>query len=141
MKFRLRSENELRARLKKKKFPPEIINQTLDSLREKRFLDDDYFAGAWIESRLRKPLGLRRISEELKLKGIDRELIKKKIDEIKDGYCEEETVLKLAQDRIRRLKGVEPKKLKMRLYGYLIRRGFSPEAVMETVNGLCKQTC
>ncbi len=140
LKFRVRSEDELRRRLEKKKFPAEIISKTLDFLREKRFLDDDYFARAWIEWRIKKPLGLRRISEELRLKGIDREVINKKIAEIKEQYREEETVLKLAQEKIKKLKGIDPTKTKARLYAYLMRRGFSPETVMEAVNRLCKQT-
>jgi len=140
LKFRLRSEKELRERLKKKKFPFEIINQTLEFLRQKRFLDDDYFAQAWIDWRIKKPFGLRRITEELRLKGIDREIINKKVGQLKAHYCEEEVVYKLAQAKINRLKNVPADKVKARAYAYLIRRGFSPETVFTIINKLCKQT-
>ncbi len=47
--------------------------------KEKDFINDSYFAGAWIDSRLLRPLGLRRIRQELKIKGIANEIIDEKI--------------------------------------------------------------
>ena len=136
LKFRPRSERELYARLKKKKFDESVIKDTLSFLKEKNFLDDNYFARAWIESRLKKPFGLRRIEQELKRKGIDKEIIQAQIETSRKGYREEEVVLGLAQERWLKLKGLEPKKSKQRIFGYLLRRGFSPEIIIETVNQL-----
>ena len=136
LKFRPRSERELYARLKKKKFDQSVIKATLSFLKEKNFLDDNYFAQAWIESRLKKPFGLRRIAEELKQKDIDKEIIRAQIEASGKGYREEEVVLRLAQERWGKLKGLEPKKSKQRIFGYLLRRGFSPEIIIETVNQL-----
>ncbi|MCX5701786.1 MAG: regulatory protein RecX, partial [Candidatus Omnitrophica bacterium] len=79
LKFRTRSEHELWGRLKKKKFSPEIIKITLSFLKDKNFIDDNYFAKTWIDSRLKKPFGIRKIREELKLKGIDKEIIESQI--------------------------------------------------------------
>lgn len=136
LKFRARSEKEIYQRLKKKKFNEEIIKQVIAFLKEKNFIDDNYFAKAWIESRLRRPLGLRRIKEELRLKGVDKEIINSQIEKIKEGYCEEEIVLKLAKARLSKLKGIEPRKAKSRVFTYLLRRGFSPEIVIEVINQL-----
>ena len=136
LKFRPRSEKELYERLKKKKFDESVIKDTLSFLKEKRFIDDNYFAQAWIESRLKKPLGLRRIEQELKQKGIDKEIIQAQIQAAREGYCEEGIVLKLAQERLVKLRGLEPKKSRQRIFGYLLRRGFSPEIIIETVNQL-----
>lgn len=140
LKFRLRSEKEIYHRLKKKKFPEGIIQETLFFLRDKKFIDDNFFAKTWIESRLKKPLGLRRIREELKLKGLDKEIIDSQLSEIKKSYSEEESATKIAQQRLNKLKGIEPIKAKSRVYRYLLRRGFSPEIVIDVVNQLCKQT-
>ena len=136
LKFRPRSERELYARLKKKKFDESVIKDTLSFLKEKSFLDDNYFARAWIDSRLKKPFGLRRIAQELRQKGIDKEIILAQIETSRKGYHEEEVVLGLAQERWGKLKGLEPKKSKQRIFGYLLRRGFSPEVIIETVNQL-----
>ncbi len=134
LKFRLRSEKEIYQRLKKKKFPEGIIQETLFFLRDKKFIDDNFFAKTWIESRLKKPLGLRRIKIELRQKGIDKEIIDSQLSEIKKGYSEQEIVIKTAQQRLNKLKGIEPIKAKSRVYGYLLRRGFSPEVIIDTIN-------
>jgi len=140
LKFRLRSVKELEARLKKKKFSPETIKETVSFLKEKRFIDDCLFAKGWIQSRIRRPLGLRRIRQELNLKGIDKEIIEREISELKDNYSEEEIVKELAQERLNKLKGIEPRAAQRRVYAYLMRRGFSLEIVIDAVSSLCKQT-
>jgi regulatory protein len=136
LKFRLRSEKELYERLKRKKFDADIIKEVLKFLKEKDFLNDKIFAKAWIDSRLKRPLGLRRIKEELKLKGIDKEIIDSQISEIKKDYPEEEIVKKIARQRLNKLKNIEPRKAKNRLYAYLLRRGFSPEIIIDVINQL-----
>lgn len=138
LKFRLRSEKELLSRLKKKGFPEQVVKQTLGFLKEKGFIDDNLFAKSWIESRLKRPLGLRRIREELKLKGLAKEIIDSKISQAKKDYSEEDWVRRIAEDKFDKLKGVEPFNAKRRVYTFLLRRGFSPEIVIDVVNQLCK---
>ncbi len=137
LKFRLRSENELVQRLKLKKIPEETIKEVVSFLKEKRFIDDNVFAKAWINSRLKRPLGLRRIKQELRQKGIDKEIIEQETAKLKD-YSEAGTVLDLAKERLNRLKGVEPDSAKRRLYAFLLRRGFSPNVVIDILNQLCR---
>ena len=137
LKFRLRSENELLERLLRKKFPEEAAKEAVAFLKEKRFIDDNVFAKAWLNSRLKRPLGLRRIKQELRQKGIDKAVIETEIGKVK-GYSEAETVLELAKERLGKLKTIEPVKAKRRVYEFLLRRGFSPEVVIDVLNQLCK---
>lgn len=134
LKFRPRSENELRQRLKKKKFNSEIIESTVSFLKDKGFIDDNYFAKTWIESRIKKPLGIRRLKAELSIKGINKEIIDTQINEIKKSYVEEAIVGGIARDRLNKLKGIDPQKAKQRVYAYFLRRGFSPQVVIECLN-------
>lgn len=136
LKYRVRSEKELYQRLKKKKFDAEIIKQTITFLKEKKFIDDNFFAKTWIESRIKKPLGIRRIREELKFKGVDKEIIESHIEEIKKSYCEQDLVTKIVTERLKRLKDIEPQKAKQRIFMYLVRRGFSPEVIIDVINQL-----
>lgn len=136
LKFRLRSEKEVYQRLKNKKFSQEIIHQTLSFLKDKHFIDDNIFAKTWAESRLRRNIGLRRLRKELKLKGIDNEIIENQIEQIKADYPEQDLVTKIARERLNKLKNIEPQKAKRRLYEYLLRRGFSPDIVMDVVQQL-----
>lgn len=133
LKFRPRSEKEIRQRLKQKNFSDSVIKETLDFLRGHRFVDDAGFAKAWIEYRLKKPLGIRKIKQELKIKGIAGEIIEEALSEALKDYSQEEVVSRLVQERLRRLKGVEPAKAKRRVFAWLLRRGFSPQVIIETL--------
>lgn len=134
LKFRLRSEKELYQRLKKKKFDEAIIRQTLAFLKDKNFINDADFTKAWIESRIKKPLGFRRLKQELNLKGVDKEIIDSSIAQVKEDYHEEEVVQKIVRRKFKKLSGIDPKKAKARIYGYLLRRGFSADTVIEALN-------
>lgn len=137
LKFRLRSEKELYLRLRKKKFEPRVIEQTISFLKEKGFINDRDFAKVWAESRIKNPFGLRRIRDELKLKGIDKAIIDAQISQIKEDYREEDIVLKIAEEKYKKLKtSLGPQKAKLRIYGYLMRRGFSPETIIEALRKL-----
>lgn len=103
-------------------------------MKEKKFLDDNEFARMWLESRLKRTLGIRRIRQELKTKGIDKAIIDRQIGEIKDAYSEDEIVSELLKQRLAKLKGIDPQKARQRVYGYLLRRGFSPETVIDVLN-------
>ncbi|OGX15600.1 MAG: hypothetical protein A2166_02375 [Omnitrophica WOR_2 bacterium RBG_13_41_10] len=133
LKFRLRSENEIRQRLKIKKFEETLIDKTISFLKEKGFVDDRVFAKAWIDSRIKRPLGLKRLRQELKIKGVSEDIINEQILEAKKNYSEQVIVLDLAKERIKKLKRVEPKKAKQRIFGYLMRRGFSADTVIEAL--------
>jgi len=134
LKFRLRSEKELCERLKKKGFESGTIREVAGSLKSKGFIDDRLFAKAWIKSRLGRSLGLRRIRQELNLKGIDKEITDTYLNEVKKVYSEQDVVKNIAQERLEKLKGVEPRCARRRVYAYLLRRGFSPEIVIDALN-------
>ena len=140
LKYRPRSEKELAQRLKRKKFEEKIILRTLSFLKEKKFIDDDYFAGAWIDSRLKRPLGLRRIRQELLIKGVDKEIIERQLEEIREDYYEADVVRGLAEKQFSRSKTVDLRKAKARVYAYLMRRGFSAQAVINALNGLTEKS-
>lgn len=136
LKYRLRSEKEIAQRLKRKKFEDAAIKDTIAFLKDRDFLNDSVFAKAWIESRLKKPMGLRRIKQELAVKGINREVIEDQIRELEGLYPQEDVVIKLAQKRFEHLKNIEPLKAKQRIYAFLLRRGFSPDVVGEAISKL-----
>lgn len=136
LKYRLRSSDELSRRLQKKGFEPEVIRDTISFLTGRGFLDDESFAAQWIASRLKRPFGLRRIEIELKAKGVAPQLIRRQKEAAARGYDEEGVVLRLARNRWSKLKAVEPQKARRRIYGYLLRRGFSPDIVMDAIRSL-----
>jgi len=134
LKFRLRSENELLSRLKQKGFSLELSRSTVNFLKDKEFIDDRVFAKNWVVSRFKRSYGLRRIQQELVAKGLDKGIIEDSLSTAKKDYSESQVVNQLAQQRFLRQKGIDPQKAKARVYGYLLRRGFSPDVVSEVVN-------
>ena len=131
LKYRPRSEHELRQRLKRRGFSDSIITETLIFLKDKGLVDDLEFARIWVESRIKKPLGIHRLKQELRIKGIDKNLIEQVIERIGSRYNEEETIGNLIQRRMERLRHIEPAKTKRRIFLYLLRRGFSSERIQE----------
>ena len=75
LSFRLRSVEEVRKFLFKKNHPPELIQKAIDGLSEHKFLDDQAFADWWAESRIKQGWGQVKIKTELKMKGVDTEII------------------------------------------------------------------
>jgi regulatory protein len=134
LKFRPRSEYELHQRLKRKGYPEPVIKEALPFLKEKGLIDDLEFARIWVSSRIKKPLGIRRIKQELKLKGVEEDLIEQAIESLGDKYSEEETIKELLCSRWKKLKHVEPHKAKRRLFLYLLRRGFSSDMIQEAIS-------
>ncbi|PIQ85592.1 MAG: hypothetical protein COV73_05630 [Candidatus Omnitrophica bacterium CG11_big_fil_rev_8_21_14_0_20_43_6] len=136
LKFRLRSENELKSRLKQKGFSQDLAADTVSFLKDKEFIDDRVFAKGWVFSRLKRPLGLRKIRQELAQKGIAKEIIQDALAQASQDYPESQIVSQLAKQRFSKLKGIEPLKAKARVYGYLMRRGFSPDLIGDVIKEL-----
>lgn len=65
-----RTERQVESYLKRKGFPPEEIRDTLTYLHEHSYLNDDSFATAFIESRIRRGDGPLKIKQMLFAKGI-----------------------------------------------------------------------
>lgn len=134
LKFRLRSEQEIAERLKKKGFSAEVAAETIAFLKEKQFLNDFAFSKAWITARITRHIGLRRIEQELKAKGVSKEVIQAHFESLKGNYNEAAEVERICQERINRLKGVQWPVAKRRVYAYLLRRGFSAQRAQDALN-------
>ena len=127
LKVRDRSEKEIRSRLLQRKFSKNIIDETIRYLKSSRLIDDRQFARNWIQARLNKPYGLKRINFELKQKGISDDLAKEELSRAVSTYHEEEVVLSLIKGRASRYKTLDPLKRKQRLFSYLMQRGFNAD--------------
>lgn len=134
LKFRPRSEKEMRERLGRKKFSEDIIEKTVQFLTVNKFVNDRLFAEDWIDYRINKPYGLGRVRRELYEKGISERIIEECIARIQKDYSEETVAERSAREKIEKLKGIDRIKAKNRVYAYLLRRGFTPSVVLEVVN-------
>ena len=92
-------------------------------------LDDRAFTKSWINYRLARPFGFRRIIQELKAKGIDQDIIDEAVASLDESYSPEKIALELAQRRWQRLPAIDPVKEEEKGLGFLLRRGFDADMV------------
>ncbi len=129
LKFRIRSEYEIVTKLKDKGFDNGIIEQVIAFFKQCALIDDAVFAKTWIVSRLAKPVGIKRIQQELKEKGVADEIVSEQIAKLTKDYDEFEAVQRISQKRMKIYQRLERTTQQRRLEGYLLRRGFSAEVV------------
>ena len=137
LKLRPRSTQEIRDRLLQKNYPAQVVEQVVSELAAMGVLDDDAFAKAWVRWRLSgRPVGLRKLAQELRLKGIDKDTAGRYLAEAREEYDELVVVRVLAGDRVRFYKGLPLLKRRKRLFDYLLRRGFSVETINKVIREL-----
>jgi regulatory protein len=133
IKFRPRSEREIRDKLALKNYAGPVIEETIGFLKRSRLIDDDMFARAWVEGRVRRPLGRERLRRELEAKGVSRQHIEAALEDAFKNIDEKEVVRGLIRHRMEQMTGLESEQVKARLFGYLVRRGYPQHLVIETI--------
>lgn len=127
---RARSAGELSDRLRRKGFREELTAAVVTSLAEVGLVDDEAFARAWADEKVRlRPTGPRRLTQELLSKRIDRELIARVVEETFREHSELELARRAVEKKVRVSGGAEDAKRRARLHSFLLRRGFSYEVV------------
>ncbi|MGI8474954.1 MAG: regulatory protein RecX, partial [Thermomicrobiales bacterium] len=125
---RPRSVQEIRRRLLLKGFGAATIDGALDRLERWRYVDDEAFARFWVENReANKPRGRRLIEQELRTKGLDREIIAQAISEAE--IDEHAAALGLARGRLHSYSGMDQAMARRRLGAWLARRGYGYDVV------------
>lgn len=121
LSYRPRSRTEVQRNLSKHDVPPEAIEEVLYRLEENSLLDDLDFARKWVENRAAfHPRSRRALTSELRQKGVASHVIDQALKDVDDH----EMAYKVAQNKLRRLKGLDRQDFNQKLYGYLTRRGF-----------------
>jgi regulatory protein len=132
---RMQTGKELRTRLLRKGFEQETIDTALAKLADWGYLNDERFAELWIENRLaHRPRGKRMLEQELRQKGIDREIVQETVAamEIDDRSA----ALDLAHKRLRSVQGLPLDEQKKKLTGILARRGFDYGTIRATLEAV-----
>src|SRR5512147_1520926 len=85
LSYRARSESEIRQNLHKHEIPGDVIEQTLERLRQAGLANDNQFARAWVENRNTfRPRSRRMIAIELRQKGLDDEAVTSALEDVND---------------------------------------------------------
>ncbi len=133
LSYRPRSEKELQYWFKRKKVGSETQKLIEKKLRQYKYLDDQEFTRWWIEQRMTfRPFGKRRLSLELRQKGISKEIIEEQLGSLKNEDLSQ-LAEKLAKKKLKALKGLPYFEARTKLTAFLARRGFRWEIIKEVV--------
>jgi regulatory protein len=134
---RPRSEREIRDRLARHEFDPQIVDGVVVRLRRLRLVDDAAFAEYWVEQRAtHKPRGSRLLKQELRQKGVSQDVVSEALPDEDDA----EGAYRAAQRKAVSLRALDERTFKQRLGGFLQRRGYGYETVKTVVNRLWTET-
>jgi regulatory protein len=121
--YRARSEAEIRERLGRYGYARETIEAVVGRLEELGYLDDAEFARLKAREKARR-YGPRRVSMELRKSGVGEELAREVVEEEFAGRSE---VGEARSAAARRYNGRGSDAEARRVYGFLVRRGYSAE--------------
>jgi regulatory protein len=120
-----RSRKELQTALTAKGVPEEAAEEVLSRFTEVGLINDAQFASLWVASRHRgRGLAGRALSQELRRKGIDDELIVEAVAELEPEQ-EEETARLLVRKKLRTTQSLTTEQRVRRLVGMLARKGYN----------------
>jgi regulatory protein len=138
LSYRVRSVAEVTRNLAEKGFSEVVVEQTVARLQQNGLLNDASFAQTWVENRdTFRPRSRRFLALELQRKGVADEVIEEVLG---DSSGEEDRAYQAAQRQTRRLAGLDRKTFRIRLTGFLGRRGFSYETIAPVVDRLWSET-
>ena len=141
LEARSRSTAEVRRRLGRAGYRPELVEGAIARMIELGLLDDEAFGRAWVESRDRaRPRGEIALRRELALKGVDRAVVDELLEERRspggvlpegDGVDLEAARRLLARNERSLARVADPRQRRQRAYALLARNGFDPETCRE----------
>ncbi|WP_313339594.1 RecX family transcriptional regulator [Sedimentibacter sp.] len=134
----LKSEKQLKEKMLDKGYDPELIDRAIEKLKNRRYIDDEYYCDCLVNSRINGiKYGKRRIAQELYEKGVDREITEDKLKGISDEE-EFERAYELGLKKLKSIKEEDTRKKSSKLSNYLIYRGFDYDTVKKVVEKILK---
>ncbi|WP_346915605.1 recombination regulator RecX [Clostridium sp.] len=132
----LKSEFQVREFLQKKEYEDNVIDRVIEFLKEYKFIDDEYYAKAFVTQNIRIE-GKGNIKYKLIKKGISEDIINSTLSEI-SSEDEEAVALKLAEKKLKVLCKNEGNinKIKSKLNTFLISKGYNFDTIKSVVNKL-----
>jgi regulatory protein len=133
LSYKARTTTELKQRLARKGFSPDVQSRTLERLAELRMIDDAGYARQFAQDRV--SLGHKgkwRVRGELLKRGVAKEHIEEALAAAPD---ETAAAREVAEKYLSRNRCLEPAVLRRRLYAFLARRGFSPDTIARVIGG------
>lgn len=132
--LRPRSEKELRDWLKRKKIHESMHKDLFNRLKRLDLVDDKGFAEWWVGQRHEfKPRGVRALAQELRMKGIDREIVEQVL--MDTPINEEKIARELLDKKAYKWKSLPKREAQQKMGQFLARKGFGWEIIRKVLGG------
>lgn len=125
-----RTRAELERKLQAGEYPREAVEAALAYVESFGYLDDRRYARHYVECK-KEGRGKARLKMELAQKGVDRSIIEEVLEEAELDDCRD-TIRELVRKR-RRGSGPMDDRERKRIYGYLMRKGFSSSDILSVL--------
>ncbi len=133
-----KTEKQIRQFLSRKGYLPNVQEFVVQKLKEYQFIDDSEYAGAYVESSLKRK-GSRLVRMELKQKGLADEEIDAAFSSVDEE--QELATAKRILEKYMRGKALD-KNTRQKAYRHLLSKGFDADTVKEAIDLLCEgQVC
>jgi len=127
------SEKEINDYFKRKKVPEVVWNDLFSRLRDLDLVNDQKFAEWWVKTRNEfSPKSKKVLENELKVKGVDKNIINKALSEIK--IDEKKIAISLLKKRQMHWDSIDLSKRKQKMLYYLMSKGFNFEIAKFATN-------
>lgn len=137
---RLHSSNELKIKLLKKKYDPDIVAEIIEELKTKGFINDREFALCYANENIKNKLwGRNKIKAGLIQKSISSQIIDDVLGEL---FIDDEDELNNAQQlaakklKVLQNRGYDSVKLKQKLISFLLSRGYNYDLIKRILSNL-----
>ena len=125
----MKTEHDLMLYLKKKSFSDDVINATIEKLKNYNYINDELYVKSYIETYKNK-FGQNKLKQNLKNKNIDEELIEKYLN-----FDENEIISNIKKEILKQTKNKELDiKLKQKIYRNLTYKGYTFEQIKKAFN-------
>jgi regulatory protein len=136
LSYRPRSEAELRQRLVQRNFPSDVVDATVEALKEIGLVNDADFARYWKENReVFRPRSRLITARELRQKGVDKDVIDATVGTLDDAAG----AYAVAVKKSRSMASLDYATFRRRISGFLSRRGFDFEITRQTTERLWRE--
>lgn len=134
------ARKELFTKAIRKDYPEEVINNVLDELQEKEYIDESRFAKKFASDKGKiSKWGPAKIKSHLYKKGISKSVAEKSIEKAFEDEDLKETFLSLVLKRKRRfLREEDPYKRKKKVFNHLARKGYRSSDIYNHLDELMK---
>lgn len=130
---------DLRRKLVQKEVPPDEADAVIERLTEAGLIDDAKYAFAYARSKmLGSGASRRRIKQDLARKGVKGDVAAEAVEQvIVDEEVDTKAVIeRAARKKLASMGDLDPLVLRRRLFGFLARRGYDQDEILEVTRGI-----